>query len=203
MNDDFIDTINNDLEVTANWRREKATEYPQDRRNDAAADTLDHLAEAIRVDPQSAGIVSLRKLEDELALRGRTDKNFDLSGLIVQGSDYRRRIGFSEFPTTAAQYLTTLAAMYRAHLDRARERGLILSADEIRQLRTTAADLRSKVSSGIVWKFGVTTVLEAYPISRADSEDFKSRIGHAGRARRWLLYVRFARGSAAEAGQFS
>jgi hypothetical protein len=56
MNNDFIDTIIYDLEGTAHWRREKATEYPRDRRNNAAAETLERLAEAIRTAPQSLAL---------------------------------------------------------------------------------------------------------------------------------------------------
>jgi hypothetical protein len=148
MNDDFIENILNDLEGTAYWRREKATEYPHDRRNDAAADTLEDLAEAIRADSQSGAIIKLRTLEQELIQYGGTNKNFDFSTLTVECSDYRRRIGFSEFPKSAQEYLATLAGMYQGYLGRTRERGLAEGADEIRQLRDAAADLRSRVSQG-------------------------------------------------------
>lgn len=148
MTDDFIDTITDALEGTAHWRREKATDYPNDRRNDTAAEELERLAEAIRANPQSDAATRLRNLDEELTQRVRTEKNFDDSTLTIECSDYRRRIGFSEFPSTGEQYLATLAAMYREHLTRARGQLLVLGADDIRQLRTAAAELRSKVSQG-------------------------------------------------------
>jgi hypothetical protein len=147
MNDDFIDALIDDLEGTAHWRREKATEYPHDNRNDEAAVELEHLAKAVRDDPKSAALTSLRSLDKELALRAGTDKSFDFSALIIECSDYRRRIGFSEFPSIG-EYLATLAAMYGARLRHREKRPSTLEADEIRRLRATAADLRSKVSQG-------------------------------------------------------
>ena len=148
MNNDFIDTIIFDLEGTAHWRREKATEYPHDRRNDMAAETLERFAEAIRTLPPSNVATRLQNLNKELVSRAQRGKNYDLSTLIIECGDYRRRIGFSEFPNTAEEYLATLAAMYNGHLNRPRERGLVQSANEIRQLRMAAADLRSKASQG-------------------------------------------------------
>ncbi len=149
MNGDFLETVVGDLESTAYWRREKATEYPSDRRNDTAADILEQLARAIRAEPQSDAVMRLQDLDEKLARRAHTDKNVDFSGLIIECSDYRRRIGFSEFPSSIEQYLATLSALYRGHLSRnTRRRGLVQGADEIRQLRTVAADLRSKVSHG-------------------------------------------------------
>jgi len=148
MNDDFIENIASELESTAQWRREKATEYPNDRRNNTAADILDGLAEAIRAEPRSDAAMRLQELDEEIVHRSETDKNFDSSPAIMESGDYRRRIGFSEFPRSPAEYLETLAAIYRNQVASTRKSGLRQGAAEIQRLRRAAADLRSKVSQG-------------------------------------------------------
>jgi hypothetical protein len=181
MIDAFIDTIVAEIESTAHWRRDKATEYPNDRRNDTAADILDRLAEAVRVSPRSDAALRLQKLNEELILRSSADKNFDISTLIIECDDYRRRIGFSEFLNTADEYLATLAAVYHGHLNRTRERGLRQGVDEIRQLRMAADNLRSKVSQGsygdeqlqLFWKF----TQSAGPILKISNSDLSIRAG--------------------------
>jgi hypothetical protein len=91
------------LEYQAEWRRQKADEYPDDRRNIDAAELLERLAREVR------------NLEGRNDLRVcRVEKFFEEVGpdsgvrfLEVQ-SEYHRQIGFWKFPSSGGEYLDDL-----------------------------------------------------------------------------------------------
>jgi hypothetical protein len=98
-----------DLEYSAEWRRQKAQQYPEDaRRNLEAAQLLEKLAVEIR---------ALDGSEVHRQLSAAIEANYDdLLPFSESWSDYKRRIGFWEFPT-ASEYLGgMLHAVLRAAL---------------------------------------------------------------------------------------
>jgi hypothetical protein len=106
-----------DLEGSAQWRSMKAEEYPDDKRNEQAAALLERLTSEIA----SAGDVALT---DELARLEAQLLDLDdvshLQNTTYECSEYRRRIGFHEFPTTGEEYLRYLVHIYSSHLSLAR-----------------------------------------------------------------------------------
>jgi hypothetical protein len=92
-----------DLLATADWRRRKAEEHPDDGRNTDAALLLERLAEEL---PKLAGSISHKKL-DALLSGDESDAYY----FVEFANEYRRRIGFSAFPQTAAEYLADLARL--------------------------------------------------------------------------------------------
>jgi hypothetical protein len=88
-----------DLEDSAEWRRQKAQQYPEDaRRNLEAAQLLEKLAVEIR---------ALDDSEVHRQLSAAIEANDDLFSFSESWSDYKRRIGFWEFPD-GQQYLSDM-----------------------------------------------------------------------------------------------
>ena len=99
------------LESQAEWCRQKALEYPEDRRNVDAAEFLEKLAkEASKLDQNHFLVKRLKKRLDRLGAKN------DGYYLFSEGqSEYHRQIGFSEFPSTVRQYLEDLIEIASKH----------------------------------------------------------------------------------------
>jgi hypothetical protein len=96
-------TIPEDLDSQAAWRRRKALEHPEDRRNVDAAELLEKLTkEASKLDQNDLLLKRLEKCLDRLS----ADKRYELFS--EEQSDYHRQIGFSRFPLTVKEYLEDL-----------------------------------------------------------------------------------------------
>lgn len=88
------------IDCTAEWRRSKAEEFPEDTRNLEAAELLEELA------------TDLRKLEGS-DLHRQIDRITDLDDDALfkwceQSSEYQRQIGFSKCCPSATAYLADL-----------------------------------------------------------------------------------------------
>ena len=91
-----------DLEYSAEWRREKAKQYPEDWRNIAAAELLDKIAMEVRAMEGSEIHCQI-----SAAINERLDAKGDFGSFFEEWSDYKRRIGFWEFPS-GKEYLSDM-----------------------------------------------------------------------------------------------
>lgn len=97
MTDDEIrEALRLDFEQTADWRRSKAAEYPEDSRNLEAAALLDKLAASVE-------IVAPALLDAYGSLR---DNYMDSE----QHSEMFRQIGFHSWPETAEDFVKACIA---------------------------------------------------------------------------------------------
>jgi hypothetical protein len=87
-----------DLENSAGWRRQKAQQYPEDTRNLEAAALLDRLAVEVR---------ALTGSEIHHQLSATAEKCDDFCSFFESWSEYKRRIGFWEFPN-GQEYLSDM-----------------------------------------------------------------------------------------------
>jgi hypothetical protein len=88
-----------ELEASAEWRRGKAQQYPEDTRNLEAAQLLDRLAVEIR---------ALTGSETHRQLSATAEKcDDDFCSFSESWSEYKRRIGFWEFPD-GQEYLSDM-----------------------------------------------------------------------------------------------
>jgi hypothetical protein len=101
-----LDLFALELECTAYWRFEKSIEWPGDDRNADAVVLLERLAKEVR---EQKGSLLHKKLN------GVLKKNIDFSLPIEKENEYRRQIGFHTFPTSGADYLANLLAIYEDH----------------------------------------------------------------------------------------
>ena len=99
------------LQSQAEWHRQKALEYPEDRRNVDAAELLEKLAkEASKLDQNDFLLKRLKKRLDRLGAKN------DGYYLFSEGqSEYHRQIGFTRFPSTVRQYLKDLIEIASKH----------------------------------------------------------------------------------------
>jgi len=102
-----------ELDFTAQWRRDKAAQYPKDTRNTEAAELLERLAIEVGKLSKSFLVRRLEKIDDELVAIDGWD--FRLSEDL---SDYRRSIGFHRFPESGEKYLSDLIEIYSNHIER-------------------------------------------------------------------------------------
>jgi len=110
----MIDTLIKGLSEQANWRREKAAEYPDDKRNEEAAAILERLVEELtklKGSPTEAELVRVDSLLS-VALKGQDE-------VVSQYDEYHRTIGFSVFPKSAQEYLEDLIKIYREAIPKA------------------------------------------------------------------------------------
>ena len=91
-----------ELESTAQWRRQKAMSFTDDRRNLDAADLLDRLAEEVRT---LRGSLLHAKLSRVL------DRHFDPSA-VEEECEYRKSIGFRSEPISGDRYLRRIIEIY-------------------------------------------------------------------------------------------
>lgn len=89
-----------DFQRTAEWRRGKAIEYPDDDRNQRAAELLDRLATTVA--------------DVDAATRSAYDSLFDTEDddaifyAVERKSEALRVVGFHSFPQTAAEFMQSL-----------------------------------------------------------------------------------------------
>jgi hypothetical protein len=119
VNDD-IELEALDLESTAAWRRRKAEEYPEDGRNETAAEALARLAAEVR---RLEGTALHREYSAFLDAFG----DDALSACVERANVYRSRIGFDHLPATGQEYLRALMRLGREILD---EHDLLDDADD-------------------------------------------------------------------------
>jgi hypothetical protein len=138
-----------DLEGTAHWRRTLIENYPDDPRNEAAAELLERLKTEIQSRPDSAVANELEQLDEQLLRLSDGNRRYDLSDLSEECSEYRRRIGFSEFPPDGDAYLMRLLNIYKEHRDRAEsvtnskdpEQGASSQAESVPEAATPAGGM--------------------------------------------------------------
>jgi hypothetical protein len=102
-----------DLESTADWRRRKAEEYPDDERNLAAAETIDLLLKSLNGPETSGEKVEIFDRFNELIYSGSSSGEDSPEEVSRLWSDYRREIGFRRFPASGAEYLDDLMEIAR------------------------------------------------------------------------------------------
>ena len=117
------DVLVTDLEATAMWRHSLTDRFPSDPRNNAAAEILEYLARDVAAHLNSPTVKSINKLDAKLIKLSDSNKRYDLSVLISECADYRRRIGFSVQPENAEAYLLELFSIYSHHYNLARANG--------------------------------------------------------------------------------
>jgi hypothetical protein len=89
---EVVDLLEIELSSTAEWRRAKSIEYPDDRRYVEAAEMLDRLARTVKqVDP--ATLAAYAELFDDLNDSERKSELF-------------REIGFHWWPQTATDFVS-------------------------------------------------------------------------------------------------
>jgi hypothetical protein len=89
---EVVDLLEIELSTTAEWRRARSIEYPDDRRNVEAAEILDRLARTVKqVDP--AMLAAYAALFDDLQDSERK-------------SELLRQIGFHWWPETATEFVS-------------------------------------------------------------------------------------------------
>jgi hypothetical protein len=104
-----LELIALELEGTPFWRFQKDIEWPDDQRNADAANLLERLAREVRELTGSHVHVKLSRIAKKLG---------DAS-VIEEVNEYRRRIGFSAFPSSGSKYLENLIEIYEQSLERA------------------------------------------------------------------------------------
>jgi len=105
------------LESTAEWRRQKAEEYPEDDRNEAAAEMLAKLAVEVRRlvgTPIGQEFTALQEKAYAAEWRG-----FDR--LIEDENRHRSRVGFDSFPDSGEEYVRARMEIYAKALREAEE----------------------------------------------------------------------------------
>lgn len=107
----LIETIALELSDKADWRRQKAEQYPDDERNLDAAELLDRLAgEVLALEdlPQA------ETFEDELDAVFLDEDQDRAREIMRLWSDYRAGIGFRIFPDNGADVLHEMLRLARS-----------------------------------------------------------------------------------------
>jgi hypothetical protein len=85
---DFRDALSEKLEASADWRRLKAEEYPDDARNARSADALEQAAEYVRgLDKTHRGLDRFADFAYELLLWTRTEHVAENASEVLGGSE--------------------------------------------------------------------------------------------------------------------
>jgi len=101
-----------ELEGTAYWRSQKAEEYPHDTRNAAAAQLATTLAAQMRGAEYTQEAAKFCAVVDFLFPEGDVDTD-NVHEILRRWGEYRSRIGFDNFPDSAAEYLNDLLDIAR------------------------------------------------------------------------------------------
>lgn len=99
-----------ELESTAHWRSEKAALYPEDGRNAAAQVHLLKLAAQLRDIAGSPKAIIFETFQDFVFSDNEEENPVEVVSL---WGEYRSRIGFNRFPSTAEEYLDELMELAR------------------------------------------------------------------------------------------
>ena len=92
---EMLQLIVEDLGNQGNWRREKATEYPEDVRNSHAVAIFDQLLDQVgKIKGDHPLLRKLDAVNDQILRR----ENVELSDLVEDISEYHRDVGFSPVP---------------------------------------------------------------------------------------------------------
>jgi hypothetical protein len=137
-----LEDIVNGLESTADWRREKAAQYPHDDRNEKAAEILGRLATEVRGMGDSPVFKELVRAGDELSDLSDECRKYDLCSLIDDLSAYDRNVGFHSWPSSGEEYLRGMLEIYRDHIGKAKDE----AAEAIREERATERRIRRKAA---------------------------------------------------------
>jgi hypothetical protein len=115
---EMLQLIVEDLENQGDWRREKATEYPEDVRNSHAVAVFDQLLDQVgKIKVDHPLLRKLDAVNDQILHL----ENVELSDLVEDISEYHRDIGFHRFPEFIADYLKGLIEVHERFLARAKE----------------------------------------------------------------------------------
>jgi hypothetical protein len=98
----------NELESTAQWRQEKAEQYPDDERNAEASKILHQLAEELRSLPATPEYNRYSAIHDFIFAEGDDSEDTNSHRVAERWNEYRGRIGFNNFPSSAKEYLNDL-----------------------------------------------------------------------------------------------
>jgi hypothetical protein len=105
-----IDMLMEDLQRTADWRLQKAEEFPHDTRNRAAADSLQQLANQIRILSGGDLDQQLASLSNASLASGRAD------ALITAQSQPLREVGF-HWAGNAADFMKALIGRFEREVE--------------------------------------------------------------------------------------
>ena len=104
-----VELLKAEFLCTAEWRREKATEYPDDERNLKAAEILEHLAGTVdQIEPAVLQTYEFAGNWEEVEVKA------DVHNEMI------RTIGFHWTPSTATEFITE----FRLRLGRLKERAM-------------------------------------------------------------------------------
>lgn len=106
-----IETIALELSDKADWRRQKAEQYPDDERNLDAAELLDRLAGEVLTLEGSPAAVTFEKEHDVIFSGDDQDRAREV---MRRWSEYRSGIGFRIFPDTGKGVLRDLLELGRS-----------------------------------------------------------------------------------------
>src|SRR3712207_5429713 len=144
------------LDDTAGWRRRKAEEYPEDDRNERAAEALAKLAAEVRKlagTPLGQEFADLQEKVYAAEWRG--------SDRLIEDEDrHRSRVGFDSFPDSGEEYVRARMEIYTEALREAEEEADEDDEDEedeedetlvAFELDAAAAARRARVHGGRDW----------------------------------------------------
>lgn len=101
------------LESAAEWRRDVATRFPNDRRNIESAELIERIIAT--ADPNAGAVADLAAVWTRIDAAG--DGNPGMA--VERESDYLRQIGFGSAPKSFADVCSDLADIYRDAATRA------------------------------------------------------------------------------------
>ena len=107
----LIETVALELSAKADWRRDKARQYPDDERNLDAAELLDRLAGEVLVLDRSPAATAFE--EDYEAVFSGEDQDRHRE-IIRLWSEYRSGIGFRHFPDAGEGVLQDMIALAKS-----------------------------------------------------------------------------------------
>jgi hypothetical protein len=102
-----------ELENTADWRSEKAEEYPNDPRNTEVAEPLTKLAADLRSIEGNSEATRFEALHNFVFRQDDTAQHFDPLPVVERWNGYRGRIGFDNFRESPKEYLNDLTKIAR------------------------------------------------------------------------------------------
>jgi hypothetical protein len=103
-----IDELAEELESVSEWRSQKAAQYRDDSRNTEAAELLTKLAEELRRLGDTPELTKFRALYEFVIHDCDKDGENEISEVCRRWAEYRSRIGFDHFPSSAQEYVRDL-----------------------------------------------------------------------------------------------
>jgi formylglycine-generating enzyme required for sulfatase activity len=130
----IVESITYALQSTADWRRNKAQEFPDDERNAETAIFLDQLAQEL----QDLDRRELQRIADVTNFQGSTDAELIYSSEAVSAAT--RDVGFRWFPRNGSEFLATVLRDFEREVVRSNvETDVETREDRIRESRLRRA----------------------------------------------------------------